>query len=113
MSQRGKRGLSRCKKNYPAESYVVTFNDLGLVDSDTAPRFASWMGVEVRARISYLKGWKQVTNQKKDQMWLKAKVLVIFKHNTCAFNYLIYVMCYVLSSFASKKIRRLGISVMM
>lgn len=28
MSQRGKRGLSKRKKNYPAESYVVTFNDL-------------------------------------------------------------------------------------
>ncbi|PWA63863.1 hypothetical protein CTI12_AA347090 [Artemisia annua] len=37
------------------------------------PRFASWMGVEVGARVSYLKGCKQVTKQEKDQMWLAAK----------------------------------------
>ena len=75
-----------------ATSYTVTFNDLGLLDSDTAPRFASWMGVEVRARVSYLKGWKQITDKEKDQMWLAAKVVVLFKHNTCAFINLICVM---------------------
>lgn len=31
-----------------------------LVDSDTGLRFASWIGVEARAHVSYLKDWKQV-----------------------------------------------------
>ncbi|GKA41282.1 hypothetical protein Tco_0733875 [Tanacetum coccineum] len=47
--------------------------DFGIMDSDMAQRFATWMGVEVRARVSYLKGWKQVTTQELDQLWLRAK----------------------------------------
>ncbi|GJY10312.1 hypothetical protein Tco_0378497 [Tanacetum coccineum] len=74
MSQRGKRGIAQCTKTYPATSYTVTFNAIGLADSDTAQRFATWMGVEVRARVSYLKGWKQITTQELDQLWLRAKV---------------------------------------
>ncbi|GJS77233.1 hypothetical protein Tco_0727114 [Tanacetum coccineum] len=75
MSQRGKRGIALCAKTYPATSYTITFNDIGLSDSDMAQRFATWMGVEVRARVSYLKGWKQVTTQELDQLWLRAKEL--------------------------------------
>ncbi|GKE84581.1 hypothetical protein Tco_1558323, partial [Tanacetum coccineum] len=74
MSQRGKRGIAQCTKTYPATSYTVTFNAIGLADSDTAQRFATWMGVEVRARVSYLKGWKQITTQELDQLWLRAKL---------------------------------------
>ena len=78
-----------------------------LVDSDTGLRFASWIGVEARAHVSYLKDWKQVIQLEKDQMWLAAKVLVIFKLNTCAFIYLTYVMCYLISSLLLKTLENL------
>ena len=77
------------------------------MDSDTGPRFASWIVIEARARVCYLKGWKQVIKQEKDKMWLAAKVLVIFKLNTCAFIYLTYVMCYLISSLLLKPLENL------
>ena len=75
MSQRGKRGASLGKRNYPPESYYVEFDDLGVATGENNGRFNTWFSTQVKSRISYHLEWKEVTDEMKDQLWLCTEVL--------------------------------------
>ncbi|KAJ0512344.1 hypothetical protein HanHA300_Chr10g0345181 [Helianthus annuus] len=74
MSEKKKRGVSKCKKKLsnPDQS-KVDFNEKGIVIVKNAGNFMSWIGVECKRKIPYDKRARKVNPKKYEDIWEYAK----------------------------------------
>ncbi|KAJ0841428.1 hypothetical protein HanPSC8_Chr14g0630231 [Helianthus annuus] len=75
MSEKKKRGVSKCKKKLsnPDQS-KVDFNEKGIAIGKNAGNFMSWIGVECKRKIPYDKRARKVNPKKYEDIWEYAKV---------------------------------------
>ncbi|MFS7916308.1 hypothetical protein Hanom_Chr02g00175611 [Helianthus anomalus] len=78
MSEKKKRGVSKCKKrlSIPDQS-KVDFNEEGTTIGKNAGSFMSWIDVECKRKIPYNKRAKRVNPKMYEDIWEYAKVLFL------------------------------------
>ncbi|KAM0019850.1 hypothetical protein Hdeb2414_s0025g00660551 [Helianthus debilis subsp. tardiflorus] len=70
---RGKRGVASCSKKLREDELHVEFDDDMIAMGKQKSKFASWLGLTLRARFPYHIPTKEFDRQRWENLWLDAK----------------------------------------
>ncbi|KAI7747576.1 hypothetical protein M8C21_017427 [Ambrosia artemisiifolia] len=70
---RGKRGVASCSKKLKEDELLIEFDDDMIAMGKQKGKFASWLGLTLRARFPYHIPTKEFDKQRWENLWLDAK----------------------------------------
>ncbi|KAI7747575.1 hypothetical protein M8C21_017426 [Ambrosia artemisiifolia] len=70
---RGKRGVASCSKKLKEDELLIEFDDDMIAMGKQKGKFASWLGLTLRARFPYHIPTKEIDKQRWENLWLDAK----------------------------------------